>query len=365
MKKVLLYGEFTPKSTTGIAYMNSILERSLINLGYKVKKIIEPRTKDYYKKRKIIKKNFNLKDFIKLFFFLIFTKKHDISFITISMGNIGLVKTAIIQFLLSLKSHRIYLYVHRGDLNKNFNSSIYKKFIISLILKNAFKVIFLSKIFKENNKIKSLEDKVIILPNALGEEDCYTSKRLFNIKKSKIKKSKNKKIINFLYFGNIQKEKGINNILKAIKIINNNNKGYRVKLDVYGMNFEDINFEHDFIEYKGKLETKERLKYMSKYDCLITASLNEGLPMILIESLSIGLPFITTKVGAIEDLLINNYPYVCDIDILSIKDKIHQFCIDLNNNKIKLIKIIIENNNLFLNKFEYSIFEKNIKEYIY
>ena len=51
---------------------------------------------------------------------------------------------------------------------------------------------------------------------------------------------------------------------------------------------------------------------MSSYDCLILPSFNEGLPLVLIECLSIGIPFITTKVGAIEDLLIKNYPYVCE-----------------------------------------------------
>ena len=29
MKKALLYGEFIPESTTGIAYVNSLLEKSL------------------------------------------------------------------------------------------------------------------------------------------------------------------------------------------------------------------------------------------------------------------------------------------------------------------------------------------------
>ena len=49
MKKALLYGEFIPQSTTGIAYVNSLLVKSLKKSGYKVTKIIEPRSKDYKK----------------------------------------------------------------------------------------------------------------------------------------------------------------------------------------------------------------------------------------------------------------------------------------------------------------------------
>ena len=363
MKNVLLFGEFIPKSSTGIAYINSNLEKSLFQLGYEVKKILEPRANDYYKNKKIISKNLNINAFIKLFFILIFSKKYDISFITISMGNMGLFKTAIIQCLLSLRSRRCYLYVHRGDLNTNYNSSIFKRIMISLILKNSFKVILLSKIFKKTNIIKEISNKIIVLPNALSKEDCSLSKRLFNKKIDK--KIRNTKKIKFLYSGNIQEEKGISLIIKAIDLINFRNKDYQIILDIYGMKFENINLEYDFINYKGKLETNKRLEQMSKYNCLILASKNEGLPMILIESLSIGLPFITTKVGAVEDLLINNYPYVCENNVDSIKDKINRFCIDFIKNKSKLNKIIFQNNNLFLENFEYSIFEKNIKENIY
>ena len=130
------------------------------------------------------------------------------------------------------------------------------------------------------------------------------------------------------------------------------------------MKLEKINLEFDYVNYKGKLDTNTRLEHMSKYDCLLFASQNEGLPMILIESLSIGLPFITTKVGAIEDLLIKNYPYICKPTIKSIKNNINQFCFDITKNKNLLKKIAIENHKLFSDNFKYSIFEKNISENI-
>tara|TARA_Y100000589_G_C27144275_1_gene626106 strand:+ start:26 stop:1120 length:1095 start_codon:yes stop_codon:yes gene_type:complete len=363
MKNILLYGEFTPRSTTGIAYINSNLKESLVNLGNNVFVLNDPRTEDYFKNEKIIRRNLNIYKFIKLFSFFLSSKIYDISFITISMGNLGLLKTALVQFLLNLKSKRSYLYIHRGDLdNAYFNSSFYKKIMISMILENSFKIIFLSKIFENNNRIKNIKNKIIVLPNALCKNDCLLSRRLFR-KKVKNKK-KYSKIINLLFCGNIQKDKGINKILEAIDAINFEEKAYNIKLDIYGMKFENINLNYKFIEYKGKLDTNKRLEKMSQYDCLILASNNEGLPMILIESLSIGLPFITSKVGAIDDLLIENYPYICEVNIDSIKNKINEFCSDLLDNKDKLNRIITDNNKLFIKKFKYSIFEKNIKKFI-
>ena len=104
---------------------------------------------------------------------------------------------------------------------------------------------------------------------------------------------------------------------------------------------------------------------MSYYDCLILPSFNEGLPLVLIECLSIGIPFITTKVGAIGDLLIENYPYVCETNIKSIENMIENFANDKIYNKEFLRKIIVKNNNLFKKNFSYKDFEKNIKKYIY
>ena len=47
------------------------------------------------------------------------------------------------------------------------------------------------------------------------------------------------------------------------------------------MKLEKINLEFDYVNYKGKLDTNTRLEHMSKYDCLLFASQNEGLPMII------------------------------------------------------------------------------------
>ena len=46
MKKAIIYGEFLERSSTGIAYINSVLEESIIESKYQVTKIYEPRSKD-------------------------------------------------------------------------------------------------------------------------------------------------------------------------------------------------------------------------------------------------------------------------------------------------------------------------------
>ena len=101
---------------------------------------------------------------------------------------------------------------------------------------------------------------------------------------------------------------------------------------------------------------------MSKYDFLITASKSEGMPLILIECLSIGLPFITTEVGAIKDILIKDYPYICTCTKKSIIKTIINLINDFDNQNEKVKKIISQGNKLYIDNFQYKNYYANIKK---
>ena len=362
-RKIIIYGEFIEESTTGIAYVNSNLFQVFQNLKFKVTKLKEPRSLDYQKNKSKIKKRLNIKSFIYLFFDLLNLDNHDISFITLSMGNIGLLKTLLIHYLLQKKSKRVYLYIHRGDLDKRYLKSIFRKFIISNLFKNSFKIIFLSKIFILKLEKELLKDKYLVIPNSLNEEDCKISTSLFN---NKIKNVLNKqKYLKIIYASNLQKQKGIHKIIKSVNLLNKNLKEYKIKLDIYGLQFEEIKGENNLVQYKGLLKTKKRLSTMSKYDFLITASNSEGLPITLIECLAIGLPFITTKVGAIDDLLISNYPYICSYETKSITNTLKKARNDNLNENNKIKDLIIANNKLFKTKFSSKKFFFNVKKSIF
>ena len=68
--------------------------------------------------------------------------------------------------------------------------------------------------------------------------------------------------INLLFCGNLQKQKGLNNLLKAVENINSRNYKYQIHLDMYGMIFENIPFTNKYINYKGKLSYLEGLKIL-------------------------------------------------------------------------------------------------------
>ena len=130
------------------------------------------------------------------------------------------------------------------------------------------------------------------------------------------------------------------------------------------MLFEDIKeYQSKYISYKGKLNYLNRLKVMSKYDFLILPSKTEGFPLILLECMAIGLPFITTKVGAIEDFVGESYPYYCETNTSSIMKTINIVIEDFKNKKIR--KIVNSNRKKLLEFYSYSSYGDRLKELIF
>ena len=362
MKRAFIYGEFISKSTTGIAYVNTNLKTALEDLKYFVNIIHEPRSNDYLNYKNIIKKNNHIFEYIKIIFKILYSKKYNISYLTISMSYLGLLKSLLITYILKLKTIDLYLYVHRGDIDSHYRESFFKRILIYLHLLLSSKIILLSKNFIQENAFKQFQKKILIIPNSLSKYDSIHSNEIYQKKLKYFDEKEKKKIIKLIYSANIQSAKGIHEIIEAVKIINEKEKNFSVMLDIFGMKFEEIDTSHKNIDYKGKLSNADRLNIMSKYDLLILCSKTEGLPVTLIECMSIGLPFITTNVGAISDLLVNNYPYIIDTENFNIVKVIDLASKDCMESRNKFKKLIVLNKIMFDCQFKYNIFFNNLKK---
>ena len=179
MKRVTIFGEFLERSTTGIAYMNSLLESTLKGMGFNIIKLYDPRTIDYQREGKVNKNNFNFLYYIKLFQKLILLKRNNIFFLTLSDGNLGLIKNLLTISLVRSSSDYIYLFIHRGDLYQKYKSSKFKQIFIKTIFYLSDKIIFLSFKFRnEMNFLKNESRKFKVLSNCLNKIDLIKSSNL-------------------------------------------------------------------------------------------------------------------------------------------------------------------------------------------
>lgn len=111
----------------------------------------------------------------------------------------------------------------------------------------------------------------------------------------------------FLYIGRISREKGIFDLLDAMKL--NDSKliigGAGPEVDNMLMIIKENNLQ-DRVEYVGFLNQEDVIKYVSNCTALIVPSTwYENCPYSVLEAIAIGKPIIGSKIGGIPELVID------------------------------------------------------------
>lgn len=112
----------------------------------------------------------------------------------------------------------------------------------------------------------------------------------------------------FVFISRVVPQKGITEIVEAAAILP---EDYSV--DIYGpiddRHYENSVFKNSNVNYKGMLRPDEIETTLSKYNVLLLPSYfeGEGYPGIIIESLAMGIPVITTHWKALPEVITDGY----------------------------------------------------------
>ena len=306
MQRILFFGELPPKTIHGASISNStniemLKEKYLLNIIEEHFNIKEHETVSF---RKITT---FLIDWLK-FFKISILKKHEIFYGVVYLSTIGICKNIILSttFKLFNPNSKIILHFHRSDFNffkrKKINNFLFK--FLNLFIN---RYIVLSNNEKINFKKQS---NIFVLNNTIEEEIKH--KELIKIEKG------NKYGLHVTYIGNFIVEKGIYELVNAIKEVNKN--GSFVKLHLFGEYSSSFIKKSlsQLIENDQNIEIFPIISGIPKFneiynsDLMVLPSYNEGLPLILLESLYIGVPIIISNVGYVSDVLGENYPLFCE-----------------------------------------------------
>lgn len=233
---------------------------------------------------------------------------------------------------------------------------------------------FVKKVVLKCNRlitVSSLLGKQIlkngITPKKMKTIYTIADENLFFYKK-RVKKKSNK--INFLFTGLLNKteQKGVHILIEAIKLINKEyDLKYNFQITVVGDGVMRKVYQDRIKKYKinkyfnflGNKTLKEIAFLMQSCDIFILPSLHEGMPCVIVEALSCGMPIVASKVGGIPEV-VKNFSGVLakPDDVKDLKKKI-QFMLKnykkFNNKKIE---------NYAKDLFSYRIYYKKIlKEY--
>ncbi|MEH7512318.1 glycosyltransferase family 4 protein [Gottfriedia acidiceleris] len=253
-------------------------------------------------KNKIIK-NIQFLNSTILFLVYLFMFKPEIVHIH-SSSDSSFYRKSIFVILSKLCKRKILFHIHSGRFIDFYNSSNkYKRNFIKRILESSNVVLALTELWKEK-LLKEFNCNIKVLPN-------YIDLLQFDGKDTSIKKNKIKQIV---FMGKVSESKGIYDVIEVIKITKL--KKIKCKFKIAGngtpndlKKFNDAiikNRLEDYIEYVGWVSSEDKIKLLSSSDIFILPSHFEAFGIVFLEAMYFGLPIISTNVGGIPEVVINN-----------------------------------------------------------
>lgn len=172
--------------------------------------------------------------------------------------------------------------------------ALFNQFLI-LLIKSADLLFVLDEdsekqYLKYTQKVYRAENSIVLPENVPQRDSCHTPVRL-------------------LFVGRLSKVKRIPEIIQAVKqldgaahltIIGDGEERQTLEAQVIEGNLENT------VTFLGALQPREVGKHMASSDILVMNSSVEGKPMTILEAMSYGLPVVTTPVGGIPELVIEN-----------------------------------------------------------
>lgn len=179
------------------------------------------------------------------------------------------------------------------------------------VLEGYDKVVFIySKLAKEAQMLGIPDDKIAVIANGIDAEkvEQYSKDLDRNQIRHKFGLRDDEKVI--LSIGRLVGVKRIHILIDTVKKLVD--KGYKVRAIIVGEGSEKRKLEDLASTIKEKVVFTGFISEREKYECYAIAelfmlpSLSEGLPTVLLESATMGVPAIATNINGIPDIVVHN-----------------------------------------------------------
>lgn len=236
--------------------------------------------------------------YIRIIFYLI-CRKIDIAHIHMSYKG-SFVRANILVCLIKKFNIPVIIHLHGSEFKKWYdtldNSQSNK---VRAFLKTIDYLIVLGDKWKDSILKIEPETNIIVIKNS--------------VKKLNFSVNWNEPVT-ILFLGVLIKRKGVSDLIKAyskaVSMLE-----HETKLIIAGSGSEEEKLKTEVSKYNldnrvvftGWINGEEKNDILKKSQLMILPSYNEGLPISILEALSIGMPVISTDVGSISEAVINEY----------------------------------------------------------
>lgn len=163
-------------------------------------------------------------------------------------------------------------------------------------------------------KVKGIYVQTELMKNRLkniGLDNVFVMHNFKRLETFCIEDYRSTEPLNFCYLSRVSEEKGIFDAIEVLKKVNQ--KGIRVKLDIYGKIDENIRKKflklvednNQFIQYYGVINPLETSKIIKNYFMMLfpTKFDGEGFPGTLLDAFAAGVPILSSKFAFYDNLL--------------------------------------------------------------
>jgi len=263
---------------------------------------------EYIYRGSVQNSTFKLRDVFRIFQdYIIFTAKTRLNaqgiVVNTSLGLGGFIRDAI---FLQLVSNRIKKIVFFRGWNPVFEKQIDNCLIFKKLFQLSFlkvdHIVVLSSNFTNKLRQWGYEGAVTLSSTVVSEKLLEKE----NFTKLSVRRHANTNFT-ILYLGNISKDKGVWEIIKAVKIIRQRNNFKNMKCIIAGdgdelLSLKEYSVSNGLdIEFPGYVRGKQKAEMFKSAHLYVFPSAHEGMPNSVLESMAFGLPIITTMVGGLPD----------------------------------------------------------------
>jgi glycosyltransferase involved in cell wall biosynthesis len=187
-----------------------------------------------------------------------------------------------------------------------FFRSVYE-LILKLIYKRADWIIAIDRLCYKKAIKNGAEEKTKLLMNAIDTKKYKPDGTSRQSKRQEYGIEPEKYVI--LFVGRIEKTKGVFRLISCISHLNSKKVNYRIFFAGDGSylqnakNYIEEKYLKNFVTFLGRVDHEKLPLYYNMADVLVLPSDMEGVPMVILESLSCGTPVVASRVGGIPDIV--------------------------------------------------------------
>ncbi|MDB5272157.1 MAG: mgtA [Chitinophagaceae bacterium] len=226
----------------------------------------------------------------------------DISSVLIfSSAGFSLIEKGVMSIICKLFGKKVLFAPRSGLIKDNYENSFFFKWFLPFIIRRSNLVICQGIVWKEfyQGISKADDSKFLVIPNWIDSK-TYSDNNPEYI---------TREIVRVLYMGWLESYKGIFDFIESVKLLKERGLIFRVKICGMGSAKENMlklikQYQlDDTVEYVGWVTGNDKLKQFKETDLFVLPSHREGMPNVLMEAMSSGIPVVATKVGGVPELV--------------------------------------------------------------